>query len=187
MPTGVYKRSDEHKNKLSLKLKGKKRGSFTIEHKEKLRQAKIGKKLSEDHKRKIRESGRGSHSLTDKQRKEISYRMKGIKNHQWRGGTSTVRHRIRVCPKYKEWRLKVFYRDGFECLHCGGNKNIEADHIIPFSFVLQKMIFEKGIENMYENAQEYKLLWDTGNGRTLCKECHKKTDSFGIKAKKYKV
>jgi len=43
---------------------------------------------------------------------------------------------------------------------CGiNNKTLEADHIKAFS--------------------EYpELIYDINNGRTLCKECHKKTDNY---------
>ncbi len=48
-------------------------------------------------------------------------------------------------------RLKVFQRDGFECVYCKGNICLEADHIIPVS--------NKGKTNL-------------GNLQTLCRNCN---------------
>lgn len=30
-------------------------------------------------------------------------------------------------------RLKVYARDGYKCLHCGGNDDLTCDHVIPES------------------------------------------------------
>lgn len=93
---------------------------------------------------------------------------------------------IRTCQKYKDWRDAIYYRDNFTCIWCGAGKDIQADHIIPFSKVMEKLRFEQGVDNLYEKAMNYKLLWNVGNGRTLCKPCHMKTDTYAGKSFKYK-
>ena len=82
--------------------------------------------------------------------------------------------RERASTKYKEWRFKVFKRDNFTCQKCGikaqgglGRRVIlNADHIKPFS------LFPK-------------LRFVVHNGRTLCLDCHKKTNTYGINLKFY--
>lgn len=63
--------------------------------------------------------------------------------------------------KYQDWRKAVFERDNYTCQQChqhGGRLN--ADHIMPY-------------------AKYPELRYDLANGRTLCVDCHKKTDSYG--------
>ena len=73
---------------------------------------------------------------------------------------------IRASREYKEWRKKVFQRDGYKCVLCGDEKsgNLEADHIKDF-------------------ASYPELRLEVNNGRTLCKECHKNTENYGNKRK----
>jgi hypothetical protein len=73
-------------------------------------------------------------------------------------------------PEYKAWRLAVFRRDKFTCRWCGrtGKRvRLEADHIMPWS-------------------THPKLRYTVSNGRTLCRRCHRKTPTYGIKALNYK-
>lgn len=93
----------------------------------------------------------------------------------------TIYMAIRGCSKYSEWREGVFRRDNYTCVICGDNRggNLNADHIVPFSVILSKNNINK-----LEDSFECKELWSLENGRTLCIECHKKTDTWGVKAKK---
>jgi hypothetical protein len=97
------------------------------------------------------------------------YNMRGENNPNWSGGTyGTERHTLMGRIEYINWRKSVFERDNYTCQICytrGGK--LEADHIIPYI------------------ADKSKAL-DLDNGRTLCKECHRKTDTWGEKAKKFK-
>jgi len=73
-------------------------------------------------------------------------------------------------PEYKAWRLAVFRRDKFTCKWCGrkGRRvRLEADHILP-------------------QSTHPHLRYKISNGRTLCRRCHRKTPTFGIKALNYK-
>lgn len=76
-------------------------------------------------------------------------------------GITPEEHKFRMSKKYNEWRIMVFERDNYTCQMCGkrGGK-IQADHIKSY-------------------AKHKELRTSVGNGRTLCVECHKKTDTFG--------
>lgn len=91
----------------------------------------------------------------------------GEKSHFWRGGVSTDNERQRRSKEYRKWRSDVFERDDYTCQDC--NKKgcrINADHIKPFAY--------------YKD-----LRFELSNGRTLCVQCHRKTDTYGSGAKKY--
>ena len=99
----------------------------------------------------------------------VCYTRKGTLNPRWNGGITPENRKIRASEEYKKWREAVFKRDSFTCIFCkkiGGE--LHADHIKPFS------IFP-----------DLRLV--LSNGRTLCKECHKNTDSFLSKGKKIKA
>ena len=105
----------------------------------------------------------------------------GENNIFWKGGKTKLSQQIRMSAEYSFWRMSVFKRDFFTCQHCGaknkkGEKYIfDADHIYPFS----KILDDFNITSM-EEAVSCEKLWDTENGRTLCRECHKKTDTYGV-------
>lgn len=78
-------------------------------------------------------------------------------------GRTSENEKIRKSKAYKNWRVEVFKRDEYCCVMCrkkGGY--LHADHIKPF-------------------ALHPELRLDINNGRTLCIECHKKTETFGTK------
>ena len=57
-----------------------------------------------------------------------------------------------------------------------GEKYIfDADHIYPFS----KILDDYNITSI-EEAISCEKLWDIENGRTLCRDCHKQTDTYGV-------
>ena len=95
----------------------------------------------------------------------------GKKHWNWKGGKTPINMTIRGSLEYKLWRTAVFERDNYTCIWCGvrnGNgKRIElhADHIKPFAYFPE-------------------LRFAIDNGRTLCRECHKKTDTYGGKSNK---
>jgi 5-methylcytosine-specific restriction endonuclease McrA len=102
-------------------------------------------------------------------------------NPNWKGGKTKLVESIRKHDKYKAWRLDIFERDKFTCILCQNTKDIQADHIKPFSVIL----LENGICSL-ENAIECKELWNRDNGRTLCKTCHHKQPTHGTGALKWK-
>jgi predicted DNA-binding protein YlxM (UPF0122 family) len=105
----------------------------------------------------------------------------GNKNHNWKGGRTKLIFSIRSLPEYSIWRTKIFRRDDWTCSICkrkrivGDRVILQADHITP----LWKIIEKNHIKNIQE-AISCKELWDEENGRTLCKECHKKTETYGV-------
>lgn len=99
-------------------------------------------------------------------RRKISESKKGAKSYMWRGGLTEINAKIRNSWEYKEWRKAVYKRDNWTCVLCNtkGKGNLNADHIKPFSTFIE-------------------LRFDINNGRTLCVDCHKKTDTWGVNAK----
>lgn len=115
--------------------------------------------------------------LSEKQREKITG-----KNH-WRYGKgkniNELKARIRLLAEYKEWRLCVYKRDKFTCQICNKtNVRLECHHIKSFSSILNRNNIHTITGAIYCSE-----LWEISNGKTLCKQCHKKTDSYG---KKYK-
>lgn len=67
------------------------------------------------------------------------------------------RHRLHTTVEWKNWRTQIFQRDLYICQECGKSGTyLEAHHIIP-------------------TREEPDRIYDTYNGITLCKRCHKKT------------
>lgn len=146
----------------------------------------FGKKFTEEHKRKIGESRKGKKRkpFSKEWRENMSKSHKGKPhpnlhsgwnvgkpapwatgaNHwNWKGGVTPIHEKIRKSTEYKLWQKSVFVRDNYTCRFCGGHGgNLHADHIKPFSLFPE-------------------LRFAIDNGRTLCVECHKKTDTFGRK------
>lgn len=179
-----YKQSEEHKKKISLSLLGKHLSLFT---KEKIRNANLGKKQSSETKEKMSLAHKGKlksleHSknislgrkgiiFSEKHRKHISESCKGRnswnkgkrhlaiigeKHPNWKGGITPINKIIRHSIEYKLWVRAVFERDNYTCIWCGRKGNqLNADHIQEFSLYPE-------------------LRFCIDNGRTLCKECHKK-------------
>ena len=167
----------------------------------KMRLSHLGVKLSKEHRRKLSEARKGkpnsnkgkkgfwSHTKESRQKMSLVHRGKrnemygkrGDKNPNWRGGVRTINLLIRESLEYFIWRASVFERDGFTCQHCGqkGGK-LHADHINPFMIIITKNNI-----NIMEQALKCEELWDIDNGRTLCIDCHKKTDTYSGGVFKY--
>lgn len=159
--------SIKHRKNLSIAKKGKpsnrKGKHLSLKIREKMSKSKMGIKLppfTEEHKRKISES--------HKREKHPLWGRRGDKSIRWKGGVTPINHIIRNSFEYKLWRESVFKRDNWTCRFCGQYGGyLEADHIKPFALFPE-------------------LRFAIDNGRTLCKECHKKTDTFGCKCLKNK-
>lgn len=111
----------------------------------------LGHKHSEETKKKIREA----------RKKQV-----GDKSPTWKGGITPINIKIRNSKEFILWRKSVFERDNYTCIWCGiksGNGKaiiLHADHIKPFALFPE-------------------LRFAIDNGRTLCIDCHKKTDTYG--------
>lgn len=99
----------------------------------------------------------------------------GEKNGRWKGGVTRLSGRMRSLKIYADWRKNIFERDNYTCVLCGhkSNGDIEADHIVPSALIVS--LYK--IETM-EEVKKCVPLWDINNGRTLCKECHRKTPTY---------
>lgn len=108
--------------------------------------------------------------LTEEHRRKVGAAHKGSKSHLWKGGITPVNVSIRSSVDYKLWREAVFKRDDFTCQFCKKKGiYVQADHIKPFAYFPE-------------------LRFELNNGRTLCRECHKLTDTYAQKARnKYEI
>lgn len=111
-----------------------------------------------------------SRTLKSKGCKPPKRDMRRKNNPAWKGGVSCINRRIRRSKEYQLWRKAIFERDGYKCIWCGIKSGcgkaviLHADHIKPFA-----------------HYPELRLAID--NGRTLCRECHKTTETYGGKIK----
>ena len=165
MPKGIYKRTKEHI-------------AESISHLPKHPQHLRGKKLSKEHREKLVKNHKGfsgqrhSDQAKEKLRKihlgKPKYSLRGVGNNNWQGGLTQGNRKIRNSLEYSIWRRAVYERDGYQCIWCGAKNGngktiiLNADHIKSFS-----------------KFPELRFAID--NGRTLCIDCHKTTDSFGNK------
>lgn len=109
-----------------------------------------GKKFTQEHRRKIGLANKGKS------------RNIGENHWNWQGGKTSWIRRLRISKEYILWRTAVFMRDDYICQFCrkrGGK--LQADHIKPLS-----------------RYPELGLAID--NGRTLCENCHRQTDTYGL-------
>lgn len=143
---------------------GKKRTSETLK---KMSESQKGRKLTEEHKTKLSLAKKGK-KYSEEYKKKMSEILKGKNHYNWQGGKTSELLRIRRSREYRLWRTAVYERDDYTCVWClnrGGKLN--ADHIKPF-------------------AHYPELRFAIDNGRTLCEDCHRTTDTFGAKSAKFK-
>lgn len=170
----------KHSKKILARIGMKNRKeNMSLETTLKMRSAKLGKKLSKEHKNKISIANLGKHfdkhTEEAKEKNRIAHlgkrawnkgipnpNFRGAKNPRWKGDITPINLSIRHSPKYKQWRESVFKRDNYTCV-IGGKKHgskLNADHIKSFA--------------------DFPILrFEILNGRTLCVVCHRKTPNFG--------
>lgn len=151
-----YKRENEYPKRYSIRQICSKRCGLIHRNKSIEQINKIKKKLT-GRKKITTEKMKWS----EERKVEWSKRLSGENSHFWRGGKTSKNLIIRQSSIYSAWRKSVFERDDFTCKFCnkrGGKLN--ADHIKPFALFPE-------------------LRFELSNGRTLCVECHRKTDTWG--------
>lgn len=100
-----------------------------------------------------------SEETKDKLRKHFS-KLTGEKNHNWKGGSTSKNSLLRGRKQYGRWRRDVFERDDYTCQSCKKRGvYLEVHHIKPV--------------RDYPN-----LIFNVGNGITLCGYCHSIEDPF---------
>ena len=143
------KKKISESNKLQIRLGLRKIPSFKGGH------------HTESAKQRISQGNKGKKDTKETMLKRIASRPRGANHHWWKGGITPTNIKIRMSFEYKLWRTAVFTRDNFTCIWCGQKSGkLNADHIKRFS-----------------DYPELRFAID--NGRTLCIECHKKTNTFG--------
>jgi len=140
----------------------------------------LGKKVSEETKKKISDSEKGKKVIvTKKHRENLSKALKGKyvgeNNLNWKGGKKQssklnyqrrrFEYEIRGLKEYKEWREEVLKRDILSYPNIP--KNIQVHHIKPF----RKILNDNNIKNV-EEAKNCKELWNVENGQALRKGEH---------------
>lgn len=117
-------------------------------------------------------------TFSEEHLKHLSLAQRGEKGSNWQGGRTVLSQIIRSLSLYRAWRFGVFSKDEFSCVSCGrmSSGDLQADHIKPFSVILR----ENNINSVVD-AINCPLLWDISNGRTLCVQCHKQTDTYAGK------
>ncbi len=137
--------------------KGKPRPKQTREHR-----LKIGLKVAG------KNNGMFGVKHSEQVRRKIAKANSGENSHLWKGGVTPLEHKIRNNVEYKLWRDAVYKRDNWTCVWCGKKDvKLSADHIKPFAYFPE-------------------LRFAIDNGRTLCRPCHKTTDTYGRLADKFK-
>lgn len=157
MPKGKYIRSEKELARLKG-LAGNRRGTkyakFSSEHRKHIGDSQRGKKKvprSDEHKRRLSESQSIHSSFIGKS---------GTLHPRWKGGKRSPLTKLRGTREYKLWRKAVIERDNHRCVMCFSDKELHADHLKSFA-----------------DYPELRLAID--NGRTLCKNCHMRTENYG--------
>ncbi len=159
--TGIIFSQERRKN-ISIAKKGKKL-NFIIWNKGK----KTGIKHSKQFKKGQIPWNKGQ-KFSEETRKKMSLSRIGKyareKHPNWKGGITPINKVIRRSQEYFLWRTAVFERDNYTCIWCGFKGYVEADHIKPFAYFPE-------------------LRFAIDNGRTLCRDCHKKTfkENYDVK------
>lgn len=101
---------------------------------------------------------------------DSEYRKKhtGVNHHWWKGGLTkreeTLAHALRV--ELKNWAKQILERDNYTCQECGARSEGKG--------VMQ-------VHHIKSVSEHPSLVLDIRNGITFCKNCHRKTKSYGKK------
>ena len=136
-----------------------KRGIYSKETLKKMREAKLGNKLSKEHRSKISNSLKGR---IPKNLKTLD--NSGSNSHWWKGGITNENELIRKHKEFKLWRKLVFERDNYICQKSG---------------IIGGTLHPHHIKNF---AQYPELRFAIDNGITLSEKAHKEFHrKYGLK------
>jgi len=131
----------------------------TPEAKKKVSLASTGHSVSQQVRERLREAHTGKPKL----------KLRGENHYLWKGGITPINQAIRNSLELRLWREAIFKRDNWTCVFCGRRSRaagaiiLEADHIKPFALFPE-------------------LRFAIDNGRTLCRDCHRQTSTYGVKS-----
>lgn len=99
----------------------------------------------------------------------------GQNNPNWKGGAKSIYNRIRALSIYWKWHHFILNRDNYTCQNCTSKQNLEVHHIKTLKTLVKEYCKNKNILPI--NFTEQDLLsqhfYETDNGITFCKKCHK--------------
>jgi 5-methylcytosine-specific restriction endonuclease McrA len=146
MAKGIYPRTEKHRAIISASMKGKKRPPFSKEWREKIRLANLGKKRSQETKKRLSVSHLGQ-KPSEKQRAMMRAKT-GEKHPNWRGGISFELYTIDWTETLKR---AIRERDNYICQLCS-----------QYGDNVHHIDYDK------KNCNPNNLI-------TLCRKCHTKT------------
>lgn len=162
MPHKGYKPTNTHKMKISLAGKGRK---FSVAHKERIGLALKGRVYSPETINKMKLARKGKKHSPETVEKRVASLLKvvpkGENHYRWKGGITSKNVQLRTCAEYKRWRRNIFIRDNFTCIWCGDRSRAGHKVILQAGHIKQVCMYPD-------------LIFSPDNGRTLCKDCHKK-------------
>jgi 5-methylcytosine-specific restriction endonuclease McrA len=111
--------------------------------------------------------------------KKAGIKPPSMKGKKWRskkdGYITPIKDRITNGLKYKQWRQSVFIKDCFTCQVCGksGGNDLQAHHKKSMKTLIEEVLLNLPLYDLYDGAIEYTPMWDVDNGITLCEKCHR--------------
>lgn len=180
MPTGIYERSSEEKNRLRemIKVVGNKANKGDrLSPQTEFRKGNVPwnkgikwEAMSGENHPSRKPELKNKFEAQWENFKKNRFRGKGENHPRWKGGITPLIMKIRNSPQYAEWRNKVYQENKYTCLICGDNRghNLNAHH----KTFLSSIIHQEKIKSFNE-ALNCKKIWEIKNGVTLCESCHK--------------
>ena len=156
--------------KKGIKVK-KRPHDYSEKFREKCRQGKLGPKNPQYGKPRTEQERQ---QIRETMRKKAKY---GPENRFYKDGMSSLKERVRKSWKFRDWREAIFKRDDYTCQECGKKGDKLHPHHWKKGFA---EIWQENKITTFEEAMNCEELWDVSNGKTLCENCHKKTETYGV-------
>lgn len=86
---------------------------------------------------------------------KVAEGMKGEKHPLWKGGITSLHHRLRNELEINNWKLESLKSNNYKCILTGySGKNLNVHHLFGFSLILQKVLTNSKLRR-YKTAKEY--------------------------------